>query len=220
MPRIAERRPPAEPSSPEQWERYQRIIRSAIAHGIRYPLERVQMAEVAKDAGVAIATLYRYFPSKTQLFTSVLRRQISALDRMVQTRDPEVPTDVAVAELLIDASRALLRWPILAQSMLHSNLGSFSSSENDLRVSEAFRSMLLKVAGIEHPTELDQRLIRVIEQTWYGMLISALNGLLTVEEIEADTRLACERLLCDLGSNEHDAARTLYEVPAQGSAAL
>ena len=32
--------------------------------------------ELAKAAGVAIATLYRYFPSKAHLFTAVMRWQV------------------------------------------------------------------------------------------------------------------------------------------------
>lgn len=201
MPRIAEGRPPAEPSSPEQWDRYLRILRSAVNHGTELPMERVQMSEVAKDAGVAIATLYRYFPSKTQLFASVLRRQIGQLDSAVQPRPFDVPADQAVADLLIDAGRALLQWPTLARTMLHANMVTIGSGELDLQVSEAFRSMLIKVASIEHVSDLDSRLIQLVEQSWYGILISALNGVVSAEDVEADTRLACARLLRDLGEN-------------------
>lgn len=58
MPRIAEARPSAEPSSPGQKARYQRILRAAAAkHGAEHRLERVQMHDVAKEAGVAIAMM-------------------------------------------------------------------------------------------------------------------------------------------------------------------
>ena len=67
MPRIAENREPAVPSSPGQRERYRRILRAAAEHGAKNGLERGQMVDLAKDAGVALATLYRYFPSKTML---------------------------------------------------------------------------------------------------------------------------------------------------------
>lgn len=206
MPRIAEGRPPAEPTSEEQWDRYRRIIRAAIEHGSRQPMERVQMSEVAKDAGVAIATLYRYFPSKTQLFASVLKRQIGQLDAMVNPREDGVAPDVAVSELLIGAGRALLQFPVLARTMLHANMTSISLDEADLKISEDFRAMLMKVAGLPSVTTTEYRLMRLIEQTWYGILISALNGVISAEDVEADTRLACARLLADLGTEDREPA--------------
>lgn len=207
MPRIAEGRSPAEPASDEQWDRYRRILRAAVEHGSRQPMERVQMSEVAKDAGVAIATLYRYFPSKTVLFATVLRRQIGALDSVVEPRALDVPPDVAVANLLIGAGRALLQYPVLARTMLHANMVSISGDEGDLQVSEAFRAMLVKVADIAEPTDLDHRLIRVVEQSWYGILISALNGVIDGDDVELDTHLACTRLLSDIGSTRQSARR-------------
>ncbi len=212
MPRIAHEREPAEPSSPEQRERYQRILRSAVGIGVKQPLERVQMAEVAKDAGVAIATLYRYFPSKTHLFSAVLHRQIRQLDRIVVPRAPSASPAEAVADLLVEAGRALLQWPLLAHSMLQSNHVVISSTESDLRVSRAFGAMLVKVAGFDEVSALDQRLIRLMEQTWYGILISVLNGFISSAEAEFDTRLACERLLSDLGSSVPMQERTVLEV--------
>ena len=79
MPRVAEGRPPAEPHSEEQKLRYRRILRAAARLGNEHGLERMQMNDVAKEAGVAIATLYRYFPSKTDLFVGVLHSQIQRL---------------------------------------------------------------------------------------------------------------------------------------------
>lgn len=158
------------------------------------------MSEVAKDAGVAIATLYRYFPSKTQMFATVLMRQVGQLDAMVSPRDPSVPPHQAIAQVLIDAGRALLQFPILARTMLHANMVALSAIDGGQQASQAFRAMLFRVAGVSKPTEQEVRLMRVIEQTWYGILISALNGIVSNEDVEADTRLACERLLVDLGS--------------------
>ena len=56
MPRVGESRVPAEPSSAGQKARYRRILRAAARLGARDDLERVQMQDVAREAGVAIAT--------------------------------------------------------------------------------------------------------------------------------------------------------------------
>ena len=91
MPRIAEARPPAEPSSPDQKERYRRILEPRLRHGAAKGLERMQMHDVAKDAGVAIATLYRYFPSKTHLFTALMGAQVRSSSTSWRT-SPPAPT--------------------------------------------------------------------------------------------------------------------------------
>lgn len=197
MPRIAENREPAIPSSPGQRERYRRILRAAAAHGARHGLERVQMVDVAKDAGVALATLYRYFPSKTILYTSLLHSQVDRLDRDTTEIPPSQLPSEAVAAVLIEVSHRLLRTPLLASAMLQSNNASVASDTPGAGVTDAFANLILRVGGIDEPTEHHHRLVRLIEQTWYGVLISQLNGHIGPEEAETDTSLACQLLLTD-----------------------
>lgn len=202
MPRVSDGRAPAQPSSPSQKERYRRILRAAAEHGARYGLDRIQILDVARDADVAIATLYRYFPSKTVLFTALLHSQVERLDRAVaQVQPGQTPAD-AVGQVLVEASRRLLERPLLAQAMLQSNNASVASESPALAVTSAFADLILRVAGIDSPTAHDLRLVRIVEQTWYGSLISELNGHISAEEAEEDTLLACRLLLGDLGRGE------------------
>lgn len=199
MPRVAEGRAPAEPSSPGQRDRYRRILRAAAEHGATHGFDRIQMLDVAKDAGVAIATLYRYFPSKTILFTALLHSQVERLDRtVVEVRSGQAPAD-AVAGVLNDASRRLLQRPLLAQAMLQSNNATVAGESPSLAVTGAFADLIVRVAGVAEPTEHDLRLVRLIEQTWYGVLTSQLTGHITAAEAEDDTELACQLLLGELG---------------------
>jgi len=55
-----------------QHDRRARIVDAATALLAERDYERIQMREVADAAGVALATIYRYFPSKEQLFATVL----------------------------------------------------------------------------------------------------------------------------------------------------
>jgi AcrR family transcriptional regulator len=187
------------PSSPGQKERYRRILRAAAEHGASHGFERIQMLDVARDAGVAIATLYRYFPSKTALYTALLRHQVERLDRASVQLPPGQTGAEAVGQMLVEASRVLLRQPLLAQAMLQSNNVTVASEAPGTAVTGAFAELILRLGGVAVPSEHDLRLVRLIEQTWYGVLTSQLNGHVSAEDAEIDTRLACRLLLADLG---------------------
>ncbi|MEV4460500.1 TetR family transcriptional regulator [Microbispora sp. NPDC049633] len=196
MPRIAEVRAPAEPSSPEQRARHLRILRAAARMGAEKGLERVQMHEVAKEAGVAIATLYRYFPSKTHLFTAVMAEQVDRFSESVQRPKPGMTPEDAVGEVLVLASRQLLRRPALATAMLQSSNSANAAAVADAgRIDLTFRQIVLRTLGIAEPTVMDVTLIRLLMQCWYGVLQSSLNGRASVPDTESDIRIACRLLL-------------------------
>jgi AcrR family transcriptional regulator len=193
VPRIAEVRAPAEPSSPEQRARHLRILRAAARIGADKGLERMQMHEVAKAAGVAIATLYRYFPSKTHLFTAVLAEQIDHFRETIPRPKPGTSPEDAVADVLVQASRQLLRRPRLAVAMLQS--ANAATVADAGRIDGTFSQIIMRALGIDDPTALDVTLIRLLMQCWYGVLQSSLNGRMSIPDTESDIRIACRLLL-------------------------
>ncbi|GIH71369.1 TetR family transcriptional regulator [Sphaerimonospora thailandensis] len=196
MPRIAEARPPAEPSSPEQRARHVRILRAASHMAAERGLERVQMHEVAKAAGVAIGTLYRYFPSKTHLFTAVMAEQVDRFSESAPRPRPGTSPEDAVGELLVNASRQLLRRPALATAMLQSaNAANAAAVADAGRIDNTFRDVVLRTLGIETPTAMDVTLVRLLMQCWYGVLQMSLNGRMAISDMESDVRLASRLLL-------------------------
>lgn len=197
MPRISELRTPAEPTSPGQAERYRRILRAAARHGAAKGLERMQMHDVAKDAGVAIATLYRYFPSKTHLFTALMKSQVESLGASLPAPDPDLPIADALSQMLIQAGRQMLSRPLLAHAMVQANNASVAQFPDGDAVTSSFGDVMLLAAGIEEPSPHEMRLMRLIEQAWYGIIMSALNNHITTDELEADTALICRLLLAD-----------------------
>ncbi|NHC23365.1 TetR/AcrR family transcriptional regulator [Nocardioides sp. IC4_145] len=207
MPRVAEDRPPAEPTSREQKERYARILRAAARHGAAKGLERVQMHDIAKDAGVAIATLYRYFPSKTHLFTALMRSQVDQLAAMTVERVPDESPADGIARMLVRAGRELLRRPLLAHAMMQSNNATVAQTPS-AGVTEVFIDVMLDAGGIADPTPHDLRLLGILEQAWYGMIISALNRGTDPQELEEDTALVVSLVVGarDAGSRTGDAA--------------
>src|SRR5689334_13395555 len=130
MPRLPVGRRPAAPSSANQQERYQRILYAAIELGSATDFERVQMQDVASAADVAIATLYRYFPSKAHLFVGVMSARMDEVDPKAFV-DPEKPREDAVYELLHVMTRAMTRHRQLSLSMIQSIILAYGQQTAD-----------------------------------------------------------------------------------------
>ncbi|MFZ2528540.1 MAG: TetR family transcriptional regulator [Rhodococcus sp. (in: high G+C Gram-positive bacteria)] len=200
MPRLASARDAAEPCSEDQRARHARILRAAAQLGAENDLERVQMLEVAKLAGVAIGTLYRYFPSKTHLFVAVMVDQIDRMGTSLSRRSHgQASGSAAVYDALLEATRALLRTPLLATAMIQSAATSNAASIPDVaKIDRQFQRLLLDAAGIDVPTARDVTALRLVVALWFGLVQSALNGRTSIPEIESDLRVACGKLLDDL----------------------
>ena len=210
MPRIVEVREAAEPSSPSQKARHRRILRVAADLAAEKGLDRVQMHEVAKDAGVAIGTLYRYFPSKTHLFTAVMAEQVDRVDSASSgPRDGQAPED-AVYELLVTATRQLMRRPALAAALFQSANSAHATEVPDAaRIDRTFQGLLLRTLGISDPSAQDVTAVRLLMQCWYGQLTSVLNGRTSVPDVEADLLVACRLLLAGRRPDRADAELSL-----------
>lgn len=192
MPRIAEGRAPAVPTTSEQRERCDRALDAAARLCARHGMEHVQMQQVAAEAGIALGTLYRYYPSKHHLFAGVLARNVAALGSRRPALAPADPA-AAVADLMGAACRTMLRRPLLARAMINAvnAVRSGSTAEQDTTM----RDRILRVAGIEEPTEADLRLARLVEQCTYGVLTWAVAGQMPPTEAVEDVRRACLLLL-------------------------
>ncbi len=59
----------------------------------------VSMLEIAKAAGVAVGTLYRHYPAKTDLITEIIAEQIDALATTIEQVVAKVESGGAVAHL-------------------------------------------------------------------------------------------------------------------------
>lgn len=197
MPRIAEPREPGQPSTTGQQERRRAILRAAARLGAQSGLERVQMSEIATAAGVALGTLYRYYPSKHHLYWGVLATAVEKLP--APPRDPGDPVG-AVADFLENAVVELLRRPRLGRAMLVSANAVRSAETGADNVT--MRDRIIAVAGITDPDAGDLQLARLAEQTAYGIMTWATAGLLEPGEAAADMRRACNLLLAPWAGHE------------------
>lgn len=190
MPRIAEPREPGQPSTTGQRERRHAILRAAARLGADAGLERVQMSEIATAAGVALGTLYRYYPSKHHLYSGVLTAAVENLPE--PRKNPGDPAG-AVADFLVSAVVELLRRPRLGRAMLVS--ANAVRSTGPVAADTTMRDRIIVVAGITDPGPGDRQLARLVEQCAYGIMTWAIAGHLEPAEAAADMRRACGLLL-------------------------
>ncbi|UDY36594.1 TetR family transcriptional regulator [Dermatobacter hominis] len=92
---------PAEPTTAAQRDRRRRIVHAAMDLLSEHGYDEIQMRDVAVGAGVALGTLYRYFPSKEQLFAHVLLEWSASFDEAMRRRRPERGTDAERLRLLL-----------------------------------------------------------------------------------------------------------------------
>jgi len=193
MPRISEPRAPALPATDDQRARRTAILRAAARLGRSRALDQIQAQEIAAEAGVALRTLYRYYPSKHHVYAAVLTAQIEKLKPPAR-RSPDAAT--AVAELMAEACRNVLRYKHLAHAMIVSTqaVRAHSGAMGD----RAVRDTILATAGISDPTPAQDRVARLIEQVTFGVLTWTVGGELDPDEAVDDVRLACSLLAADL----------------------
>ncbi len=178
------------------------ILRAASELGAREGLASVQMHDVAKEAGVAIATLYRYFPSKPYLFMAVLEWHIEQfVGGHENTSCADGGTDPAaeIADLLISLSVKLLDSPLLASAVALSSFTEYTSivpARMDL-VDSALGQAILRLLGIgvREASATERSRARLLIYGWWGLFVAVLTEELSTEEAETNMRLAARLLL-------------------------
>ncbi|MCW2861600.1 MAG: TetR family transcriptional regulator [Actinoallomurus sp.] len=178
--------------SRSQHQRRKRILQAAAALASRGGVEAMQMRTVAERAGVALGTLYRYFPSKMDLVVAVVNEEMDTLEASLERRPPSSGTPAGRAvEVLMRATRGLMREPELADALIRSLL--LSDVKTDL--GDRMAGMLARVAGDGVPHEEQQILLRSLSSVWVMEMIELLRGRSGNERIQARLEIAAERLL-------------------------
>ena len=201
MPRLNVERPAARPTNAGSRQRYQNIIRVARILTIDHGEDSVQMQEVAKQAGVALNTLYRYFPSKSHLYTAILEDELTTLDVRTNSSDKAFSLNDAdaagrVLDLISSASNSLLSRPNLAKAMINATMASQASSGIAVAQSDKLlETAVLKVLGIVDPVVSDHRMIYAIMLSWTAALSAVLNERLRRSEFEEILRMSITQLI-------------------------
>jgi len=125
----------AELKEKEKQARKQIVIESALALFTKKPFYEVGMREVADEAGISPATIYRYFPSQEELFNEAFIQDISSaskeFERLVEKEEPASIEEFAVklADHLIEkeSSFQMMTYLMLKDDLAHPVMGKFES---------------------------------------------------------------------------------------------
>ncbi|MBA0050032.1 TetR/AcrR family transcriptional regulator [Streptomyces sp. AJS327] len=188
-------RPSASALTERQEARRRRILGASAELARRGGFDAVQMREVAEVSGVALGTLYRYFPSKIHLLVATMRDQ---LQRMRETLDEHPPTEPdpadRVAKTLMRAFRGLRHEPQLADAMVRAlTFADHSVSAEVDEVSRLTTAIILEAVGRDVPPDpRTLSVVRVIEHTWLSALITWLSGRASIERVRVDVETVCQ----------------------------
>ncbi|GLW06204.1 TetR family transcriptional regulator [Microtetraspora sp. NBRC 13810] len=180
--------------SRSQHLRRRRIVQAAAALASRGGVEAMQMRTVAERAGVALGTLYRYFPSKMDLVVAVVGEEIDLLESSIERRPPSAETAAGRSvDVLMRATRGLMREPELADALIRSLI----LADVEAPFGERMAGLLLRVSTPAPPTEERLALAGSLSAVWVQELLEMLRGRRTHEQVQRRLEIAAGRLLAD-----------------------
>jgi AcrR family transcriptional regulator len=188
---------PASPISRRQVLRRERVLAAAAELGDRDDFDHVQMNDIAKKAGVAIGTLYRYFPSKVQMFNILFHEELRkfAVDewKPMAVEDPLGE----VGDQLVRLTRQFASRRRLMVAMIHCAQAGYMTTT----IAEAAAQQLplveriLAALGISEPTDEDRYRAQLLIYSWWSVLVSIVHQKASPESGEEQIRIAARLLL-------------------------
>lgn len=184
--------------------RTERLVQVAIELAAEGGYEAVQMREVARRAGTALATLYRCYPSKEALLRGVILSELASLRADLRRRPARQSTPAGrTGEVFARGFRAMVANPGLAHAAMSAHQVPLPLTREPQPSSSTHRSAHLftdiaaeQAWGPDHRvTPAQQRALQMVQTVWVGSTVSWLNGLIDGVEVEKRIRLAADKLL-------------------------
>jgi TetR/AcrR family transcriptional regulator, cholesterol catabolism regulator len=189
--------PEAEFSTAAQRERRQRILDATLALASKGGYDAVQMRAVAERAGVALGTLYRYFPSKIHLLVSGLAREFER-DQEKLDRAP-IPGDTPQERtiyVLGRITRKMQREPMLTEAMTRAFMFADPSAAAEVNtVARLVERMLTRAMHDGEPSADDIAIARVIGDVWLSNLVAWVTRRASANDVSNQLELAARLLL-------------------------
>jgi AcrR family transcriptional regulator len=180
----------------EQRDRRQRVIDAAFELGAEDGYDAVQMRDVAAMANVALATIYRYFPSKDALLIAAMTEWTVRLrERVAQSPPPGRTPAEQLTDVLHRACHAMQRQPKLSKALVRALASPDAGvEEGSHRVQQQIAAL---GAGILTELDDDERadVLAVLGHVWYSTLVSWANGRTDFTTVTRELERAVNALL-------------------------
>ena len=189
--------PDGEFSSAAQRERRQRILDATLALASKGGYDAVQMRAVAERAGVALGTLYRYFPSKIHLLVSGLAREFERnQEKLDRTPIPgDTPYD-RMLSVLGRITRTMQREPMLTEAMTRAFMFADPGATAEVNtVARLMERMLTRAMHEGEPTANEIAIARVIGDVWLSNLVAWVTRRASADDVSRQLELAARLLL-------------------------
>ena len=181
-----------------QAARRQRVVAAALELGSKGGYDAVQMRDVARTAGVALGTIYRYFPSKDALLAAAMVEWMEDLERRVTQKAPKGDTTAErVYDVLRRAIATMERQPQLAEAVIT----ALTSDDREaggasVATTDVMQRVMLRAFPDDVDPATEAAIAKVLGHVWFSCLIAWSNGVGDLVWVAEELETACH-LLCD-----------------------
>ena len=187
----------ATPGTAAQRARYERVIVAATAVLTAGGEDALQMKELAQRAGVALDTLYRYFPSKEHVLAAIAVERYERAYRRVLADPPGTGTvrERVTEHLLREFATGQRNEKLTAALVKVRHQTSRAYGEAVERLYQRHLDILRTVAESAGPlTERQARTLTVIAKIFGFAVTGWLSGIYSAAEARFEIRLGCRLL--------------------------
>ena len=142
--------------------------------------DNVRQRDVAKQAGVALGTLYKSFSSKEDILAAALDRETAALENRMGRRPVKGDTPAErLGNLFQTLTRAMLKKPNYARAVLKAMTSGEEVAQkvvaHQIKVTRmviaALRGVTPQQADARGPTEDEITVAMLLQQLWFAALV-------------------------------------------------
>jgi len=169
--------------------------------------DKVRLRDVAARANVALATLYKRFPSKEALLAADVARRSEMLERELRARPPRGDSPAArLAEFFAISTRRMTDKPGYGRAVVRAMASGPDSAHQVVAHQGAMLSMVLAAQrgiasvtaaelAVRPLTEREQMIAFLLLQIWFACVVGWSAGLHDAQAIDAQMRRAIDVVL-------------------------